>query len=124
LEWLRSRDDYVGVEQSVSTESVFSGSDTISRSLVDANKVIGGAEASDGSSEFGHVALKWSPKHEGVGSISLPFDGTEVLLDSNTGSVSEVRQVSGSAFDSRSVVEGLDDRGRGSVVLHASRWSC
>ena len=124
LERLWSRDDNVGVQESISTEPIFSWTNSVSGSLINANKVISRAKSSDGSSEFSHVAFEWSSEHEGVGSISLPFNGTEVLLDSNTGCVAKVGQISRSAFNPRSVVEGFDDGRWASVVLHASRRCC
>ena len=124
LEGFGSRDHDVGIQESVSTEPVFSRSDSVSRSLIDSHKVIRGTEATDCTSQFGHVTLEWSTKHEGVRCISFPFDGTEVLLHSNTSSVPQVGQVSWSTLDPGSIVEGLDDRRGWSVVLHATRRCC
>lgn len=124
LEGLGSRDHDVRVEEAVSAEAVLARTDSVRGSLIDADKVVGGAQAADRASQLCHVPLERCSEHEAVGGIRLPLDGTEVLLHSDAGRVPQVGQVAGPALDPGSVVEGLDDRRRAAVVLHASGRSC
>lgn len=55
--------------------------------------------------------------------LSLPFDGAEVLLDSDTGCVSQVGQIPSTTLKSGAVVETPDNGRRAPEILHASGWS-
>ena len=54
--------------------------------------------------------------------LSLPLDGAEVLLNSDTGCVTQVRQVASAAVHLWAIVETLDDCRWASEVLHTTRW--
>jgi len=61
LEWLRSRNDGIRLEQFGSTETVLSLANSINTSLIDTNEVVCVAHAARRASEFGYVCscLHW-----------------------------------------------------------------
>jgi len=101
--WLTVRNENISFMKSHATESIFTRTHTICRTLVNGNEIILTIGA-------GCSGIVRASEAERILIFGLPFDGAEVLLHPKADGIAKITQISYIACEGCTVVEGPHDR--------------